>query len=72
MIRLSIRSENDFSTLYTKIPHDDLIDRLSKVISFVFEGTFARKIRYSGHLVNFGLNFLYFASGLGQEHLIPP
>ena len=31
-------STYDFSTLYTKIPHSDLIDRLSKIILFVFEG----------------------------------
>ena len=28
----------DFSTLYTKLPHDKLIKELSAVIDFVFEG----------------------------------
>ena len=28
----------DFSTLYTKIPHNDLIKKLSEIISFVFAG----------------------------------
>ena len=28
----------DFSTLYTRLPHDKLIKRLSSVIDFVFEG----------------------------------
>ena len=28
----------DFSTLYTTLPHDNLIKRLSNVISFGFEG----------------------------------
>ena len=28
----------DFSTLYTKIPHQDLIAKLNSIIDFVFEG----------------------------------
>ena len=28
----------DFSTLYTKLPHDKLIKSLKDIISFVFEG----------------------------------
>ena len=28
----------DFSTLYTKIPHDELLDILYKVVDFVFKG----------------------------------
>ena len=28
----------DFSTLYTKIPHDDLIDNFDKVVDFAFQG----------------------------------
>ena len=28
----------DFSTLYTKIPHDKLLDILLKVVDFVFKG----------------------------------
>ena len=31
-------STYDFSTLYTKLPHGKLVDRLSKLIDFVFEG----------------------------------
>ena len=31
-------STYDFSTLYTTLPHDKLIPRLSKVIDFVFKG----------------------------------
>ena len=40
-------STYDFSTLYTKIPHNDLIDRLSKIISFVFEGGDAKYVNIS-------------------------
>ena len=44
-------STYDFSTLYTKIPHEDLINRLSKLISFVFEGGDAKFVNISenGH-----------------------
>ena len=31
-------STYDFSTLYTKLPHDKLTDRLSRLIDFVFKG----------------------------------
>ena len=31
-------STYDFSTLYTKIPHRDLIKELNKIIDLVFEG----------------------------------
>ena len=31
-------STYDFSTLYTKLPHDDLIRVLGEIIDFVFEG----------------------------------
>ena len=34
----------DFSTLYTKIPHDKLIDVLNKIIDFVFKGGTRNKI----------------------------
>ena len=37
----------DFSTLYTKIPHKDLIDKLSKIITFVFEGGDAKYVNIS-------------------------
>ena len=37
----------DFSTLYTKIPHDKLITRLFKVIDFAFEGGDKKCIRLS-------------------------
>ena len=37
----------DFSTLYTKIPHADLIDKLSKIINFVFKGGNNKFIRIS-------------------------
>ena len=40
-------STYDFSTLYTKIPHSDLINRLSKIISFVFEGGDAKYVNIS-------------------------
>ena len=33
--------------MYTKIPHNDLVDRLSKVISFVFEGGDAKYVNIS-------------------------
>ena len=31
-------STYDFSTLYTKLPHDDLINNLNKVVDFAFQG----------------------------------
>ena len=31
-------STYDFSTLYTKLPHNDLIDNLDKVVDFAFQG----------------------------------
>ena len=34
----------DFSTLYTKIPHDKLIDVLNKIINFAFQGGTRSKI----------------------------
>ena len=34
----------DFSTLYTKIPHDDLLDVLMKIIDFAFSGGARDKI----------------------------
>ena len=37
-------SSFDFSTLYTKIPHDKLIEVLSKIIDFVFKGGTRKKI----------------------------
>ena len=37
----------DFSTLYTKIPHDQLIDRLNKVIDCVYRGGENKCIRIS-------------------------
>jgi hypothetical protein len=36
-------STYDFSTLYTKLPHDDLIQNLNDCIDFVFEGGKTRK-----------------------------
>ena len=44
-------SSFDFSTLYTKIPHDKLIDVLNKIIDFVFKGGTRNKISVnrSGH-----------------------
>ena len=37
----------DFSTLYTKIPHDLLIQVLSEVIDFVFKGSVRNRIGFS-------------------------
>ena len=31
-------STYDFSTLYTKLPHDDLVKNLNQMVDFVFEG----------------------------------
>ena len=31
-------STYDFSTLYTKLPHDDLIQNLNEIVDFAFEG----------------------------------
>ena len=39
----------DFSTLYTKIPHTDLVNTLSNLIDFVFEGGKSDCIRISKH-----------------------
>ena len=37
----------DFSTLYTTIPHNDLIEKLSRLVSFVFEGGDSKYISVS-------------------------
>ena len=37
-------SSFDFSTLYTKIPHDKLLDVLGRIIDFVFKGGTRKKI----------------------------
>ena len=37
----------DFSTLYTKIPHDDLISRLKKLINFTFDAGEAKFVKIS-------------------------
>ena len=37
-------SSFDFSTLYTKIPHDKLIDVLNSIIDFVFKGGTRKKV----------------------------
>ena len=37
-------SSFDFSTLYTKIPHDKLVDVLNEIIDFVFRGGTRKKI----------------------------
>ena len=39
----------DFSTLYTKLPHDKLIKELSEVIDFVFDGGNKQHIAISKH-----------------------
>ena len=36
-------STYDFSTLYTKIPHDDLINNLSEIVDFAFSGGNSKK-----------------------------
>ena len=36
-------STYDFSTLYTKLPHDDLLDNLDKVVDFAFQGGKGKK-----------------------------
>ena len=38
-------STYDFSTLYTKLPHDKLITQLSKVIDLVYKGGDKKFIR---------------------------
>ena len=47
----------DFSTLYTKIPHDKLLDILYKVVDFVFKGGTRDYIRvvHHGHLRKEGI-----------------
>ena len=42
-------SSFDFSTLYTKIPHDKLIDVLNKVIEFAFKGGTRKRIAIDRH-----------------------
>ena len=42
-------SSFDFSTLYTKIPHDKLLDVLQKITDFVFKGGTRRKIAIHRH-----------------------
>ena len=37
----------DFSTLYTKIPHDLLIQVLCEIIDFVFKGSVSNRIGFS-------------------------
>ena len=41
-------SSFDFSTLYTKIPHDKLLDVLYKIIDFAFKGGTNDKIAING------------------------
>ena len=36
-------STYDFSTLYTKLPHDDLLNNLSKIVDFAFSGGNTKK-----------------------------
>ena len=43
----------DFSTLYTKLPHNDLITRLSQIIDFVFDGGDKKYIRVAPNGVAF-------------------
>ena len=40
-------STYDFSTLYTTLPHDDLIKSLNEIVDFVFEGGTKKYIGYS-------------------------
>ena len=40
-------STYDFSTSYTKIPHEDLINRMTKLIKFTFNGGDAKYINIS-------------------------
>ena len=37
----------DFSTLYTKIPHNQLITNLSDIIDFIFKGSVRNRIGFS-------------------------
>ena len=37
-------SSFDFSTLYTKIPHDKLLDVLKKIVDFIFKGGTRKKV----------------------------
>ena len=46
-------STYDFSTLYTKLPHEKLISQLSKVIDLVFKGGNKRYIRVSENGIAF-------------------
>ena len=46
-------STYDFSTLYTKLPHEKLISRLSQVVDFVFDGGDKAYIRLSPNGVAF-------------------
>ena len=56
----------DFSTLYTNIPHDDLISKLSQLIDFVFEGGDKKYILISDKIPCFLKN----AIKVAVKHLI--
>ena len=67
----------DFSTLYTKIPHDQLIERLCKTIDLVFSGGENKCIRiskggnaYWGNMSNDKTIFTQNSLKLAIQHLI--
>ena len=47
--RARLISTYDFSTLYTKIPHHDLIKELNKIIDFAFEGGSKKYIGFNNN-----------------------
>ena len=54
-------STYDFSTLYTKIPHNLLVDVLNEIIDFVFKGSVRNKIGFS-------INSVYWTNkGVGKH-----
>ena len=44
----------DFSTLYTKLPHDKLVDKLSSIIDFAFKGVIKSRFEYQQMGKHFG------------------
>ena len=55
-------STYDFSTLYTKLPHDKLIKRLSDLIDFIFKGGDKK------HIILSNKGKAYWGSNVGKKH----
>ena len=60
-------STYDFSTLYTKLPHDDLIDKLDKVVDFAFQGGKGKKDGNRKYLTVRGRSTFWSKKKFGQN-----